>query len=611
MKFNIIVIGGGHAGIEAAHIAAKKKLSVLLISSHLDLIGQMSCNPSIGGIAKGTIVREIDALGGLMARIIDRAGIHFRMLNRSKGMAVWGPRAQADKALYRRLVKAALEKHPEISMLQGLVREIRVNSARACGIVMDSSERIDADAIVLCAGTFLNGKMHIGLTSFPAGRNGEPPAVGLTEGLREAGIASGRLKTGTSPRIDGRTVDFSKLSPQPGDEDPWPFSFCTHAPIENKTNCWITRSNQRVHDIIRRNLDRSPLYTGRITSRGPRYCPSIEDKVVRFGDRDGHMLFLEPEGIESAEMYLNGLSTSLPADVQEQMVKSIPGLENARILRPGYGIEYDYFQPRQLRASLESKFIENLFFAGQVNGTSGYEEAACQGCIAGANAAAKILGEEALVLGRDTSYIGVLIDDLVTKGTEEPYRMFTSRAEYRLLLRQDNADERLMPIAHERGFISSDEFDARRAVWDQKRAWKEELARRRIDPEAWKTEDEAAAIDHPSLARELLTRPQVSIEQVLSALGEQIESRDVRLGVEADIKYRGFVAKQEAEIMRQRSANEMRLPEEIDYLAIPELSVETQGKLAEVRPKNLGQASRIPGITPADISVLLIYIGRK
>jgi len=611
MEYNLIVIGGGHAGIEAAHIAAKKKLSVLLITSHLDLIGQMSCNPAIGGIAKGTIVREIDALGGLMARIIDRAGIHFRMLNRSKGMAVWGPRAQADKAMYRQIARASLEKRPEIFMLQGMVREICTANGRANGVVMDSGEKINAEAIVLCAGTFLNGIMHIGLTSFPAGRNGEPPSAALTESLRDSGIVSGRLKTGTSPRIDGRTVDFTKLTPQPGDEDPWPFSFFSQKPVENKAKCWIARSNKRVHDIIRGNLDRSPLYTGKIKSAGPRYCPSIEDKVVRFGDRDGHMLFLEPEGVECAEMYLNGLSTSLPADVQELLVKSIPGLEKARILRPGYGIEYDYFQPRQLKASLESKIIENLFFAGQVNGTSGYEEAASQGCIAGANAAAKILNEGPLVLGRDSSYIGVLIDDLVTKGTEEPYRMFTSRAEYRLLLRQDNADERLMPVAHARGFISDAEFDERRAVWDQKRAWQEEFARRRIDPATWAAEDEASMIDRPTLAEELLKRPQVSIDRVLSALGAQIACRDVRLGMEADIKYKGFVAKQQAEIVRQRGAVEMRLPAGIQYQTVSGLSAETKSKLAEVLPQTVGQASRIPGITPADISVLLIHIAKK
>jgi tRNA uridine 5-carboxymethylaminomethyl modification enzyme len=447
MKFNIIIIGGGHAGIEAANICAQRNVSVLLITSHVDLIGQMSCNPAIGGIAKGNIVREVDALGGLMGKIIDNSGIHFKMLNKTKGMAVWGNRAQADKQQYRKVAKRYLEQHKTLSILQGLVEALNVEAGKVKSVLLNNGEIIEGEAIILCMGTFLNGIGHIGLNSFPCGRLGEPSSLKLTESIVDLGIKAGRLKTGTSPRIDGRTVDFSKLIPQEGDKNPWAFSFSTERILENKAVCWITKSNKKTHEIIRENLNRSPLYTGKIKSNGPRYCPSIEDKIVRFGERDGHTLFLEPEGLDTHEMYLNGLSTSLPFDTQIKMVQSLNGLENARIIRPGYGIEYDYFTPLQLKPTLESKTVKNLFFAGQINGTSGYEEAACQGLVAGINAVENIRDKNNLILGRDTSYIGVLIDDLITKGTEEPYRMFTSRAEFRLELRQDNCDERLMPIA--------------------------------------------------------------------------------------------------------------------------------------------------------------------
>ncbi len=611
MKFDIIVVGGGHAGIEAAHICGKKRLRTLLVTSHLDLIGQMSCNPAIGGIAKGNIVREIDALGGVMGGITDRAGIHFKMLNRTKGMAVWGNRAQADKKLYRTLARQVLENQPTLFLRQGLVVEIRTQGGRVRAVVMDSGEEIEASAIVLAMGTFLNGVAHIGLTSFASGRLGEPPSSRLTESLRECGIECDRLKTGTSPRIDGRTVDYQKMEVQEGDESPWPFSFSSNYKPQNRAVCWVTRSSAQTHEIILSNLHRSPLYTGKIKSVGPRYCPSIEDKVVRFGERDGHTLFLEPEGLGTSEMYLNGLSTSLPFDVQVLMVQSVPGLERASIMRPGYGIEYDYFPPTQLLPSLESKKVENLFFAGQINGTSGYEEAACQGLVAGINASGKILGEEPLILGRDTAYTGVLIDDLVTKGTREPYRMFTSRAEHRLMLRQDNVDERLMPVAAKKGLITQDVFEERKRIWDEKELLRKKISAARIVPEDWnRGKKDASSIRTTARAEALLRRPEVRIEEILDAIGERIEDREIRSGVEADIKYSGFVEKEKEQLEKFRRMENEKLPENVDYERVEGLLTESRAKLAKVRPVCLGQALRIPGVTPADISVLMVYLSK-
>ncbi len=610
MKYDLVVIGGGHAGIEAAYIAAKKEVQVLLVTSHLDLIGQMSCNPAIGGVAKGNIVREIDALGGLMARLIDKTGIHFRMLNMSKGSAVWGPRAQADKNLYRKVAREELEKIPNISIMQGMVIDLGVSGEQIRTVTLDSGEIIDCRAVVLAAGTFLNGVAHIGLNHFPAGRTGEPPATKLTEKLNEFGITSGRLKTGTPPRIDGRSVDFSKLSPQHGDDNPWPFSFFTLEKLENKTVCWASKTNSLTHKHITDNLDRSPLYTGKIKSIGPRYCPSIEDKVVRFGERDGHTLFLEPESLDHREMYLNGLSTSLPYDVQEKMVKSIEGLENARILRPGYGIEYDFFQPLQLKSTLESKKISNLFFAGQVNGTSGYEEAACQGLVAGINAVQNIFGEEPLVLGRDSSYVGVLIDDLVTRGTDEPYRMFTSRAEYRLLLRQDNCDERLMSIAYKLGYVSSEMYLQRQKVWEEKKSRISWLGTVRISADLCR-EKLGLTISQTEKASDLLRRPDFDLRGVLKCLEDCPDfDRYLELGVESEIKYEGFVAKQIKEIEKMKRLEQTTIPEGVEYDEVPGLLTESRIKLKKIRPNTLGQASRIAGVTPADISILAIYISR-
>jgi tRNA uridine 5-carboxymethylaminomethyl modification enzyme len=611
MKFDVIIIGGGHAGIEAANICAKKGVSVLLITSHLDLIGQMSCNPAIGGIAKGNIVREIDALGGLMAKIIDQAGIHFKMLNQTKGMAVWGNRAQADKSEYRFLARRYLEEQPNLHLTQGLVRRITVKGETVSGVVLDGGEEIQAKAIVLACGTFLNGVAHIGLHSFPCGRLGEPPSLNLTESIKDLGIISGRLKTGTSPRIDGRTVKFNKLIEQHGDKEPWPFSFSTEKAIENRAVCWITRTSKETHKIILGNLDRSPLYTGKIKSPGPRYCPSIEDKVVRFGERDGHTLFLEPEGLQTKEMYLNGMSTSLPFDVQIRMVQTVCGLEDADIVRPGYGIEYDYFPPVQLWPTLESKQVKHLYFAGQINGTSGYEEAACQGLLAGINAAEQVLGHEALVLGRDTSYTGVLIDDLVTKGTEEPYRMFTSRAEHRLVLRQDNVDERLMPLAFEKGLISKELFEKRKSVWEKKEKYRTGFVQAKIDPSQWTPEKPEALIRVKTTAAELLKRPDVSIEAICEVLGEIIHDREIRKSVEADIKYSGFIEKDLEHLDKFRKMEKEIIPETIRYESIKGLLNESKAKLSKIRPRSLAQALRIPGVTPADISVLMVHISKQ
>jgi tRNA uridine 5-carboxymethylaminomethyl modification enzyme len=611
MKFDVIVIGGGHAGIEASNICAKKHLSVLLVTSHLDLIGQMSCNPAIGGIAKGNIVREVDALGGLMARITDRAGIHFKMLNQTKGMAVWGNRAQADKREYRFYARKFLESQPTLHMMQGLVQRITARGETVSGVVMDSGQEIQAKAVIIAAGTFLNGIAHIGLTSFPCGRLGEPPSQNLTEALKDLGITSGRLKTGTSPRIDGRTIRFEEMTEQRGDTDPWPFSFSSEVAVENKAVCWVTKTSADTHNIILSSLDRSPLYTGKIKSTGPRYCPSIEDKVIRFGERDGHTLFLEPEGLSTSEFYLNGLSTSLPFDIQIQMVRSISGLRNAEIVRPGYGIEYDYFPPTQLWPTLESKAVKNLFLAGQINGTSGYEEAACQGLIAGINAAGQICGQDPFILGRNTSYTGVLIDDLVTKGTEEPYRMFTSRAEYRLVLRQDNADERLMPLAAERGFVDSDLFEKRKKVWEEKEKLMMRCSQSRIDPSQWAPAKPEARINVKTSAATLLKRPDVSIDDICTVLGVIGHDREIRKSVEAEIKYSGFVEKDKEHMEKFKEMEGNLIPENIHYESIAGLLNESRAKLIKIRPRSLGQALRIPGVTPADISVLMVHISKQ
>jgi tRNA uridine 5-carboxymethylaminomethyl modification enzyme len=609
-KFDLIVIGSGHAGIEASHIAAKMGASVLLLTANPDFIGQMSCNPAIGGVAKGNIVREIDALGGLMGALIDRAGIHFRMLNVGKGSAVWGPRAQADKVAYRILARQALERRPNISILQAMAVGFGVAGGRVASVTLDNGETVSAGAVVVSAGTFLNGVIHVGLCARSGGRAGEPAAAGLTESIRDLGIISGRLKTGTPPRVDGRTVDYSRLAVQHGDGEPWPFSFFTKGSLRNRVVCWSVKTNAETHQHILQNLDRSPLYTGKISSVGPRYCPSIEDKVVRFGERDGHTLYLEPESVGNRELYVNGLSTSLPYDVQMRIVASIDGLRGARILRPGYAIEYDYFQPLQLRPTLESKIVGGLFFAGQVNGTSGYEEAAGQGLLAGINAVLGMRGEEPLVLGRDAAYIGVLVDDLVTKGTEEPYRMFTSRAEYRLILRQDNCDERLMPAAFRLGTVSAERYDERRRFWDRKREVTDALGGVKVTPEEYEGAT-GGVLGKAESARDLLRRPEVGIEALargIAVIGNLVTDRHLALGVESDIKYEGFVRKQTREIERIRRYEETKIPDDFSYDDVPGLLTESRQKFKKIRPSTLGAASRISGVTPADVSVLAMYV---
>ena len=610
IKADVVVIGGGHAGIEAAAIAAKMNVSVMLITNNIDLIGQMSCNPAIGGIAKGNIVREIDALGGIMGKITDKSGIQFRMLNKSKGIAVWGNRAQVDKKQYRTLCRKILEEQNNIMLYQGMVVSIDEEGGKVCGVSTLSGERIGAKAVVLAMGTFLNGVAHIGMNSFECGRLGEPASINLSESIQSFGIKAGRLKTGTPARIDGKTVDFSVLGVQSGDSEPWPFSYSTREPVANTAVCWTVKTNPETHKIILDNIAKSALYSGKIKGVGPRYCPSIEDKLVRFGERDGHTLFLEPEGLDTRELYLNGFSTSLPFDIQIAMVQSLSGFKQARILRPAYAIEYDYFLPVQLFPTLESRIIENLFFAGQINGTSGYEEAACQGLVAGINAAEKVKGGEPFTLGRESSYTGVLIDDLITKGTEEPYRMFTSRAEHRLLLRQDNADERLMPIAEKRGLLEKDILEYRKRVWEKKAELIKRLYERKIKPEKWNNDEDREHIRQQVVAAEMLRRPHVGIEMVLDAVGISEESEEIRVGVEADIKYEGFIQRQKETVERARKMDNAKIPADMNYECIPGLLNESRMKLQKIRPLTLGQASRISGVTPADISIIMQYIAR-
>jgi tRNA uridine 5-carboxymethylaminomethyl modification enzyme len=576
-RYNIIVVGAGHAGCEAALAAARMGLSTLLITLQLDAVARMSCNPAIGGLAKGQIVREIDALGGEMGWITDNAGLQFKMLNRSRGPAVWSPRAQCDKQLYHQLMKAVLEKQQRLELLQGEVTELLVEQGKAAGIRLRSGTAVGADAVIVTAGTFLRGLIHVGLTHFAGGRYGEPPAGSLSGSLEQLGFTVKRLKTGTPPRINGTSVDYGALTIQPGDEPPVPFSHFTDRASwqasRKQLPCWLTYTGERTHELIRANLDRSPLYAGIITSVGPRYCPSIEDKVVRFADRTRHQVFLEPEGYTTTELYVNGISTSLPEDVQEGIVHSIAGLERAQITRYGYAIEYDYCPPTQLHPTLETKTVANLYFAGQINGTTGYEEAAAQGLMAGINAAHKLAGREPFILGRDEAYIGVLIDDLVTKGVDEPYRMFTSRAEYRLLLRSDNADLRLMDQGFRIGLLSKPMYEKflryRQAV-------------------------EAAVRGAPGTAGDIApwTAEQVTVETAI----EQ--------------KYRGYLARQAAQVAKLKKMESKQIPAGFDYDAIPGLLTETRQKLKKVLPHTLGQASRISGVTPADVAVLLIYLER-
>lgn len=615
-KYNVIVVGAGHAGCEAAAAAANLGSSVLLITMNMGTIAQMSCNPAMGGVAKGQIVREIDALGGYSGIIADKSTIQFRMLNRSKGPAMWSPRTQNDRMRFAEAWRLQLESIPNLDIWQDTVKEVIIEGDKAAGVVTSLGIRIACDAVVLTNGTFLNGIIHIGEKKFGGGRTGERSATGLTEQLVSLGFESGRMKTGTPPRIDGRSLDYTRMEEQWGDEDRGRFSF-TDVPLPTEQRCcWITYTNDRVHDILREGFEKSPMFTGRIQGLGPRYCPSIEDKINRFAERDRHQIFVEPEGLETVEIYVNGFSTSLPEDIQLKALRLIPGFENAKMYRPGYAIEYDFFPPMQLDLTLETLKIKHLFFAGQINGTTGYEEAGSQGLIAGINAHQRINDQHELILKRSESYIGVLIDDLVTKGTEEPYRMFTSRAEHRLLLRQDNADERLTPIGHQLGLASDVRLEAVR----QKISDAEELVKfirnKSIEPAAVNPVLEklgSAPLSQKTKLFNILTRPQVHIHDLAAAdteLKQLLEnhSREVIEQSEIKVKYDAYFAKEQQIVDKMKKMEDQEINPEFDYHTLVSLSKEAREKLIRVKPRTLGQASRISGVSPSDISVLMVHL---
>ncbi|EGT3594480.1 tRNA uridine-5-carboxymethylaminomethyl(34) synthesis enzyme MnmG [Serratia marcescens] len=617
-QFDVIIIGGGHAGTEAAMAAARMGRQTLLLTHNIDTLGQMSCNPAIGGIGKGHLVKEIDALGGLMATAIDHAGIQFRILNASKGPAVRATRAQADRVLYRQAIRTALENQPNLMIFQQPVEDLIVENDRVVGAVTQMGLKFRAKAVVLTVGTFLDGKIHIGLENYSGGRAGDPPSISLSQRLRELPLRVNRLKTGTPPRIDARTIDFSVLAPQHGDTPVPVFSFLGDSSQHpEQMACYITHTNEKTHDVIRNNLDRSPMYAGIIEGIGPRYCPSIEDKVMRFADRNAHQIFLEPEGLTSNEIYPNGISTSLPFDVQMQIVRSMEGMQNARIIRPGYAIEYDFFDPRDLKPTLESKFIQGLFFAGQINGTTGYEEAAAQGLLAGLNAGRFADEQEGWAPRRDQAYLGVLVDDLSTLGTKEPYRMFTSRAEYRLMLREDNADLRLTEKGRELGLVD----DVRWARYSEKLERIERERQRLRDiwmhPHAENVEQVNALLKAPlsreANGEELLRRPEMDYAQLTGtdAFAPPLDDVQAAEQVEIQVKYEGYIARQQEEIEKQQRNENTVLPLDLDYRQVSGLSNEVNAKLNDHKPNSIGQASRISGITPAAISILLIWLKKQ
>jgi tRNA uridine 5-carboxymethylaminomethyl modification enzyme len=617
-EYDVIVVGAGHAGCEAAHAAAVMGSKTLLITMNMNTIAQMSCNPAMGGVAKGQIVREIDALGGLSGIVSDKSMIQFRMLNRSKGPAMWSPRTQNDRMRFSEEWRLALERTPNLDFWQEMVSEILVKDKRAIGVRTSLGLEIKGKSVVLTNGTFLNGKIHIGEKNFGGGRAAEKAATGITEQLITLGFEAGRMKTGTPPRVDGRSLDYSKMEEQPGDENPGKFSYSNTKPLDKQVSCWITYTNDDVHGQLQKGFDRSPMFQGRIKGLGPRYCPSIEDKINRFAERDRHQIFVEPEGWNTVEIYVNGFSTSLPEDIQYAAMKLIPGFENVKMFRPGYAIEYDFFPPTQLTTSLETQLIENLYFAGQINGTTGYEEAACQGLMAGINAHNKAHGKEPFILKRSEAYIGVLIDDLVNKGTQEPYRMFTSRAEYRILLRQDNADIRLTEMGHNLGLADNERLGQVLTKKENVKKLTDQLKQVKADPAL--ANDELTKMNTSTLQEKvplvnLLRRPQISIQE-LKQLGPEIHallnnySIEVQEQVEVNVKYESYIDREQKLAEKLGGLEDYKIKSDFDYDRVKALSSEAREKLKKIKPETVGQASRISGVSPSDISVLTIYMGK-
>ena len=619
-EYDVIVVGGGHAGSEAAAAAANLGAKTLLVTMNLQTIGQMSCNPAMGGIAKGQIVREIDAIGGYSGIVTDKSSIQFKMLNLSKGPAMWSPRAQNDRALFAQYWREMLESTPNLDFYQEMVKNLWIEKNKLCGVVTGLGQKIKGKTVVLTNGTFLNGLIHVGDKNFGGGRAGEKAATGITEQLVSLGFESGRMKTGTPPRVDGRSLDYSKMIEQPGDENPQKFSYLnSSAPLKKQLPCHMTYTSPEVHDLLREGFDRSPMFNGRIKSVGPRYCPSIEDKIHRFSERERHQLFVEPEGWNTVEVYVNGFSTSLPEEVQFSALRAVPGFENVKFFRPGYAIEYDYFYPTQLKYSLETKIIDNLFFAGQINGTTGYEEAGSQGLMAGINAVLKIKEKNPFVLKRDEAYIGVLIDDLITKGTEEPYRMFTSRAEYRMLLRQDNADQRLTEVSHSLGLASDERLAACEQKYKQSEGLISFLKSQSILPAEINpilSSKESALIKQSGKADKILSRPNIYMsdlkecDSVDSYISKNNLSEEVQDQAEIQIKYSGYIQKEKNNADKLNRLESVKIPKDFDYKKLKSISAEALEKLNKIKPETISQASRISGVSPNDISVLLVYMGR-
>ena len=618
-EYDVIVVGGGHAGAEATAAAANLGAKTLLVTMNLQSIGQMSCNPAMGGIAKGQIVREIDALGGYSGIITDKTMIQFKMLNQSKGPAMWSPRAQSDRMRFAEEWRLSLERTENVDFFQDMVKSLIIENGKACGVVTAMGMRIRSKAVILTNGTFLNGLIHIGEKQFGGGRMGEGAAFGITEQLVDLGFEAGRMKTGTPPRVDGRSIDYSKMIEQPGDENPSKFSYTNTPKLTKQRSCWITYTNQEVHDLLREGFDRSPMFNGTIQSTGPRYCPSIEDKINRFADKERHQIFAEPEGWDTVEYYINGFSTSLPDDVQAKALRSIPGFEHAKIFRPGYAIEYDYFPPTQLKHTLETKMVENLYCAGQINGTTGYEEAASQGLMAGINAALKIQEKEPLILNRNEAYIGVLIDDLITKGTEEPYRMFTSRAEYRILLRQDNADERLTRKGFDIGLASEERLRRMEEKFDKAEKLVNYFEENSVQPKEINEVIEAregTPLKQANKMISVITRPELKLADFtkIARVNEFITENNYDVEeleqTEIQIKYKGYIKKEQQNADKLHRLENLKIPTNIDFNLLVSMSIEARQKMTKLRPATVAQASRISGVSPADISVLLIYMGR-